>query len=742
MGIRFNKKFSSFHLKNEQISYQIAIVDNKYLSHVYWGKAISESCRGSDFPIKDRSFSPNPAGDVTYGLSMNTLPQEYPGHNNGDYRESSFKLTYSDGSFSSQLVYDGYEIIKGKPAIDGLPHSYVSDSEGAETLIVKLKDESSECRINLIYTIFNNYPVITRSVSIENFGDESIQIDKLLSMSVDLDHSEFDCIQLPGAWGRERDLVRHPVYRGVHRIDSKRGTTSHTYQPFIALTNPHTTEDSGEVYGFHMVYSGEFVMNTEVTEYNQTRVQAGINPEHFRWTLNPGEHFVTPEVVMAYSDKGLNAFSQTLHNFYQNQLIRGTYQYKERPVLINNWEGTYFDFTEDKILEMADRAVELGVELFVLDDGWFGKRDDDTTSLGDWFVYDKKLPNSLKLLAEKIRAKGMKFGLWFEPEMISEESDLFKAHPDWVLKAEGRQPSKGRNQYILDYSQKAVRDNIASQLKKILDEVPIDYIKWDFNRNMSEIGSQSPGVSDGEVTHRYILGLYDLLEDLTTSYPDILWESCSGGGGRFDPGMLYYMPQTWTSDNTDAVARLEIQTGTSLVMPISSIGAHVSDVPNHQVNRWTSLDMRGHVAMSGNLGYELDPTKLSVFEKETVKRQINFYKKNRNLIQFGTFYRLKSPFDFNNETAWQFVDLEKSQSVVFYTVILDKSNQMRPRLKLKGLDSNKRYKISSYEGLFHGDELMNKGVYIDPPLGADQKQGSYQLNGDFRSTMIKVEEVR
>lgn len=741
MSILYNEHAKSFHLSNRWVSYQLAVVKDKYLAHVYWGRAIGNLNADSDFPMWDRSFSPNTSGSTNRDFSLNTLPQEYPGNNNGDYRESAFEITYADGTFSTQFEYESFTIEDGKRTLEGLPETYLSEEKEAQTLTIKLRDKTSQALVELSYTVFEHYPVITRSVRMVNDGEQTIQLNKLLSVSLDIDRSDFELIQLPGAWGRERELIRHPIHRGIHRIDSKRGTTSHTYQPFVGLCHPQTTEQSGEVFGLHFVYSGEFMSNVEVTEYNQTRLQMGLSSQHFNWQLEPGGVFQAPEVVMAYSDKGLNDFSQSLHTFYQNHLIRGKHQFKERPVLINNWEGTYFDFSEEKILTMADKAVELGVELFVLDDGWFGRRDDDKTSLGDWTVYEEKLPNGLKSLAEKIRAKGLKFGLWFEPEMVSEESKLFRDHPDWVLKASGRDASTGRDQYILDYTRKEVRDNIVSQMKAVLDDVPIDYIKWDFNRNMTEIGSQDSSVRDGEVTHRYMLGLYEVLEELTASYPDILWESCSGGGGRYDPGMLHYMPQTWTSDNTDAVARLDIQTGTSLVLPISSMGAHVSAVPNHQVNRTTSLKMRGDVASAGNLGYELDPTRLTDEEKHIVTEQISFYKENRRLIQYGKFYRLKSPFDQTNETSWMFVDEAKDEALFFYYLILDKTNTMRPRVKLNGLDPDRKYKIDGEKREYYGSELMYKGLFIQAPLSDATMQSSYQINGDFRSIYYKMTAV-
>ncbi|EXJ23337.1 Alpha-galactosidase [Alkalibacterium sp. AK22] len=745
MTIVYNEQSSSFHLYNTKVSYQLAIVNSKYISHVYWGKTVGNTHTDSDFPMWDRSFSPNPSGSADRNFSLNTLPQEYPGHNNGDYRESAFAVTCADGTFSTQFEYDSYAIKEGKAALKGLPHTYASKDQEAQMLTIQLKDKLKGLKLELMYTIFEDYPIITRSVKLSNEGSEPVEINKLLSASIDYDHADFDLIQLPGGWGRERDIVRHPVHRGVHKIDSKRGTTSHTYQPFLALCDPKATEHTGDIYGMHFVYSGEFMANVEVTEYNHTRIQMGISPEYFNWTLQPDEGFQAPEVVMSYSPDGLNEFSQSLHRFYQKHLIRGQHQFKERPVLMNNWEGTYFDFSEEKILDMADQAVQLGIELFVLDDGWFGKRNDDRSSLGDWTIHREKLPNGLKSLAEKIKAKGLKFGLWFEPEMISEDSELYRAHPDWVLKAVHREASVGRDQYILDYTRKEVRENIINQIKAVLDTVPIDYIKWDFNRNMTEIGSQDPSISDGTVTHRYMLGLYEVMETLTTAYPHILWESCSGGGGRYDPGMLHYMPQTWTSDNTDAVARLEIQTGTSLVFPISSMGSHVSSVPNHQVNRTTSLKMRGDVASAGNLGYELDPTVLTADESRIVKKQIDFYKNHRQLIQYGLFYRLKSPFEGNNEVAWMFVDENQTEALFFYYLILDKTNTLRPRVTLTGLDPHRRYTVKekgeSEPKVYYGSELMYKGLFVQPPLAESETQSSYQINGDFRSVCVQIKAV-
>jgi len=723
LSIKFDSENQIFHLSNSKVSYVIAIEEGKYLSHHYWGKKINRVRSSADYPRRVFDHFSNPDHVDHRQFSLGVVPQEYPGADIGDHREHAYKYTDSNGYQANRLEYKDFSISKGKKSLDGLPHTYVTTNKEAEILEITLEDKITGMQTILSYTIFNDQPVITRSAKFYNSSNNVLNIDRALSMSVDFWNSDYDLIQLPGAWGRERDVVRAPLVRGIHTIDSKRGTTSHTYQPFIGLVNPETTEEKGEAYGVHLVYSGEFISNIEVDSFSQTRVQMGISPEHFEWELKPDDTFQTPEVVMVYSDTGLNGMSQSFHNLYQNHLIRGKHQHRERPVLINNWEGTYFNFTEEQILKMADVSSELGIELFVLDDGWFGKRNNDDSSLGDWFVNEEKLPSGLKYLSEKIRSKGMKFGLWFEPEMISENSELYRKHPDWCIHTPGRPRSRGRNQLVLDFSRKEVRENILKQMKKTLDEVPIDYIKWDYNRNMTELVS-------GEMTHRYMLGLYEIIEELVTSYPNILFESCSGGGGRYDPGMLYYMPQTWTSDNTDAVARLGIQYGTTLTMPVSSMGAHVSAIPNHQVNRKTSLKMRGDVAMSGNLGYELDLTQLTDKDKNTIKKQIEFYKKHRQLIQFGEFYRILSPFDNNNQTSWIFVDKNKREALYSYFQIMDQTNKPNTRIKLVGLDPNKTYKLND-DRVFDGDELMYRGIYLDP-----------DLQGDYQSLKIYLQEVK
>ena len=721
--IHVNETERVFHLSNAVFSYVLRIEEGNVLTNEYFGQAISTYRGGRKYPRVDRSFSPNfpEATDRLY--SLDTILQEYPGYGTGDYRTPAQVIRHEDGSTVTDFRYKSYEIVTGKPRLDGMPSTYVEQDEEAETLIITLEDPKERLTARLVYTVYRDRPVLARSARIENEGAETHYLQKAASLSLDLPLQELEVITLNGMWGRERMMEREPVKRGVKVFDSKRGSSSHQMNPFLALVSPETTEYAGEAVGFSLVYSGSHQMLLERDPYGQTRVQLGINEFGFEWRLDPGACFQTPEVNIVYSANGTMEMSQAFHALYRERLARGTFRDADRPILINNWEATYFDFDEAKIKSIVDESAALGIELFVLDDGWFGRRDDDYTSLGDWFEYEQKIPNGLKGLADYIHTKGMKFGLWFEPEMISRESELFKQHPDWAIQIPGRGLSKGRDQYVLDFSRKEVRDNIVRQMTKVLDRVPIDYLKWDFNRNVTEVFSTSlPSDRQGEVLHRYVLGLYEVLETITSRYPNILFESCSGGGGRFDPGMLYYMPQTWTSDNTDAIARLKIQHGTSMVYPISSMGAHVSAVPNHQTHRETSLEMRGDVAMAGVFGYELDVTEMSENEKAIVKQQVAFYQEHRRTFQYGTFYRLESAFD-SNHPSWMFVS-EEEVIVCDYSVLSETAPLIR-LLKLRGLDATAVYEV---EGKYYGgDELMHVGLYIEPIVKGDFVSKLYVL---------------
>lgn len=730
MAIIFKEDEQIFHLQSEEISYVLKILDNGQLGHVYWGKRINHNCNLSRLIRKEeKPFEPHVLPE-DQSFILDIIPQEYPAYGKTDFRYPAYHIQLENGSTITDLKYVSHEIIKGKEKLAGLPATYVEENEEAETLKIKLYDETAKLEVVLIYTIFKDYPVVTRSVHFSNKDEKNLTILRALSMSVDYPDDDYQLLQLSGAWARERGIVKRQLTEGTVSIDSKRGASSHQQNPFIALLQGNADEYQGDVFGFSLVYSGNFLAQVEVNHYHQTRVSMGINPFDFKWQLEPGGSFQTPEVVMVYSDSGLNKMSQVYHQLYRERLARGKYRNQLRPILINNWEATYFNFNDEKIINMAREAKELGIELFVLDDGWFGERDDDTSSLGDWVIDEKKLPRGLKYLVDKINEIGLKFGLWFEPEMVSPDSQLYRKHPDWCIHVADRDRSLSRSQLILDLSRKEVCNYIIDSVSKILESASISYVKWDMNRHMTEIGSATlPSSKQKETTHRYMLGLYYVLEEITNRFPDVLFESCSGGGGRYDPGMLYYMPQTWTSDNTDAVERLKIQYGTSIVYPASSMGAHVSAVPNHQVGRITSLEMRGNVAMFGNFGYELDITALSQEEKNIVKKQIEAYKKVRELIQYGEFYRLSSPFT-GNETAWMSVSADQDEAFVGYYRSLAESNPPFYKIKLKGLDPAKSYQDLNTGETYGGDELMFAGLTIPT------------LHGDFQSVVWRLRSLQ
>ncbi|OMC73094.1 alpha-galactosidase [Paenibacillus odorifer] len=729
MGIYYDDNRKVFHLQSEKSSYIIEMIKGVIPAHVYWGPQLA----GREFQhplnlVERCSFSPTYLQEDK-NISLDTLPSEFPSYGNGDFREPALEVHLVDGTTVTDFRYKSYTINKGKPALKGLPATYVESDEEAETLEIILQDDKTGLIAALSYTVFNDQDVITRSVRIENLGKDNLVLKRVLSANVDFHDSDYDMLQLSGTWTRERHIHKRPLVPGIQRIDSKRGSSSHQQNPFMALLAKDATEDHGEVYGFSLVYSGSFLAQAEVDQYGISRVGIGIQPFNFQWLLEPGESFQAPEAVLVRSSEGLGGLSRTYHRLYRTRLCRGEFRDSKRPILINNWEATYFNFNADKIKEIAKAGKELGLELFVLDDGWFGKRDNDDSSLGDWVEDRRKLPEGLGKLGEDITAMGMEFGLWFEPEMVSPESDLYREHPDWCLHVPGHKSSLARQQLVLDLSRKDVCDYIVESVSSVLSSAPITYVKWDMNRNMTEIGSALlPAERQRETAHRYILGLYDVLERIVSRFPHILFESCSGGGGRFDPGMLYYMPQTWTSDDTDAVERLKIQYGTSMVYPASSMGAHVSAVPNHQVHRITPLETRGHVAMSGNFGYELDLTKLTEAEREDIRKQVSEYKELRMLIQYGDFYRLLSPFE-GNETAWMFVSADKKEAFATYFQVLAGPNPPLRRLRLKGLDPAKSYKLELNGEVYRGDELMHFGLTLP------------QLEGDFRSLLFVLREV-
>lgn len=761
MAIIFHKQSKCFHLYNNEVSYIMRIMENGQLENLYYGKKIHDK---EDFAyFHDEAMRSQMSVCIPEPglLSMQYTRQEYPSYGTGDYRSPAVTIAQENGSRIIDFKYAGHEIYSGKKEILPLPATYVEEKEEAETLEVTLHDNVMDTDLILSYTIYEAYPVITRNTKFVHKGEEKIVLERAMSASVEFLDMDYEMVQLSGGWSRERYVKNRKLEMGIQSIQSLNGTCCGAeHNPFLALKRPHTTESQGEVYGFSLVYSGNYLGQVEVSTFDMTRVMMGINPEDFSWELESGESFQTPEVVMVYSDKGLNKMSQTYHRLYRKRLMHGEWRDKARPILLNNWEATYFDFNEAKILTIAKKAKEAGVELFVLDDGWFGARNDDYRGLGDWYVNLEKLPDGISGLSKKVEELGLKFGLWVELEMVNKDSDLYRAHPDWIISAPNRFESHARHQNVLDFSRKEVVDYIYEMIAKVIRESSISYIKWDMNRYMSEPYSKgSAPCEQGKVMHKYILGVYDLYTRLTTEFPHILFESCASGGARFDPAMLYFAPQTWCSDDTDASERTKIQYGTSYVYPIVSMGSHVSAVPNHQMHRITPIETRANVAYFGTFGYELDLNLLSDAEIETVKKQIAFMKENRELIQMdGDFYRLLSPFE-GNETAWMVVSSDKTQAVAAFYQRLNKVNASWLRLKLDGLDANTKYEVScdmapvtSYDAKIaeayghktdedsvktyqaYGDELMSAGIPID-------REELNKKGGDFASLLYTLKKV-
>lgn len=734
MNIIFQEHSKTFHLYNDTISYIMSILPTGHMAQLYFGKHIHHK---EDFSYLVES-APRPMASYLIEndktISLEHIKQEYGVYGTTDYRESAVEILQANGSRISDFQYSGHMITSGKPKLTGLPATYTEDDSEAMTLTLQLKDIVTGMELELLYTIFCKGGIIARSARFTNHGSESIHLTKAMSLCMDLPDYNYDFLHFSGAWAGERHLKTRKLEQGIQSVGSLRGHSSHEHNPFIILKRPTADEFQGEAIGFSLIYSGNFLAQVEVDTHASSRVLLGIHPDTFDWKLESGESFQTPEAVMVYSDKGLNHMSQTFQKLYQKRLARGVWRDKARPILINNWEATYFDFNEDKILEIAHKAKESGVELFVLDDGWFGGRRNEHAGLGDWIPNPDLLPHGIAGLSQKIEELGMKFGLWFEPEMINKDSDLYRAHPDWMLQTPQRNASHGRYQFVLDFSRKEVVDHIYQMMAKILDESHISYIKWDMNRSITECYSAIlPADRQGEVFHRYILGVYDLYERLTSQFPEVLFESCASGGARFDPGMLYYAPQCWTSDDTDAIERLKIQYGTSYCYPISSMGSHVSVTPNHQLARTTPLHTRANVAYFGTFGYELDLNKLTKEEQSEVKEQIIFMKKYRQLIQFGTFYRLSSPFE-SNITMWMVVSGDKTEAIVGWYKVLNTVNDSYTRIQLKGLDPDLCYENTITGKMYYGDELMNLGL-ITTDVSAGEAYGDLEPGGDFDSRL-------
>lgn len=727
-AIIVNEQNRQFHLTNGRISYIIKADEQGTLLSLYFGKAVPDR---EDFGyLIELAHRPTSTcridGDLHYSLEH--LRQEYPEYGTGDYRTPAIAVRQPNGSDMVDLTYDGYHVSQGKPKLEGLPATYVDNEDDAATLSIDLVDRLIGLSVTLNYTVFADKPAVARSVVIGNNGAGALSVERAMSLSLDLPDSDYDMTEFTGAWSRERHPHTQHLHYGTQQIESLRNASGHFANPVAAFARPGASEDHGEVIGLAFEYSGNFDLHAEVDTYDVTRLQLGINERGFAWHLEPGETFQTPEALIAYSDEGYDGMSRAFHRLVLDNIVRGAWKRRERPILINNWEATYFDFDEDKLVEIARTAKQAGVELFVLDDGWFGARNNDTAGLGDWTPNPARLPQGLAGLSKRINDLGLKFGLWFEPEMVNKDSDLYRAHPDWAVHTPGRHMNHGRNEFLLNFANKDVVDNIYGQMSRLLDEANIAYIKWDMNRFVSEGYDVTRGAEhQGEAYHRYILGVYDLLERLLQRFPDLIIEGCASGGGRFDMGMLYYTPQIWCSDDTDAIERLKIQYGTSYFYPLSAMGAHVSVVPNHQANRITPIETRANVAMFGTFGYELDLNTLSEEEFGKVRSQIEFFKRYREIIHTGDFHRLVSP-DGNEQAAWMVVSRDRKTAIVGDYRILLTPNSRYMRLHLRGLDENTRYRVSctgasSIDGAaFTGAELMR--------IGMVSSDGSYGEMGD------------
>ena len=734
MAIIYNPNKKIFTLHTAHTTYQMQVDPLGYLLHLYYGEKTNSSM---DYVLTyaDRGFSGNPyAAGMNRTYSLDALPQEYPSIGTGDYRNIALNIKNEKGVESADLLFKSYEIRSGKYQLQGLPAVWADENE-AQTLEIVLADENAQVEVYLLYGILEENDVITRSVQIKNTGTGQITIEKAAAACLDFVQGEFDVLRFYGKHAMERNLERTPLGHGTIAFGSRRGTSSHQYNPAVILAEKGTTETAGSCYGMLFVYSGNFSCEAEKDQFNQTRLLLGLNEELFSYPLASGETFTVPEVILSYSADGLSALSQQYHNCIRNHVCRSKYVHMQRPVLINSWEAAYFDFTGDTIVDLAKEAASLGIDMVVMDDGWFGKRNDDNSSLGDWQVNEKKLGGSLAELITHVHNQGVKFGIWIEPEMVNEDSDLYRAHPDWAIQIPGKKPVRSRNQLLLDFSRKEVRDEIFKRICAVLDQGNVEYIKWDMNRYMSEPFSRGASAADqGKTMHKYILGVYELYTRLTERFPDILFESCASGGARFDPGMLYFAPQTWTSDDTDAAEREKIQYGTSFVYPIVSMGSHVSAVPNHQLHRTTPLSTRANVAYFGTFGYELDLNLLSAKEIEEVKAQVEFMKEHRDLIQVeGDFYRILSPFE-GNDTAWMVVSRDKKQAVAGYYERLNKVNASWMRLRFKGLDEDQLYKVKWEDKCLkaYGNELMYAGIPVD-------RDYCNKTNGDFHSVLYTIE---
>ncbi len=708
-----------FTLHTRNTTYQMKADRHRVLLHTYYGPRVGDGDLSYLVRYADRACAPNPdeAGlDRTY--SLDTLPQEYSTCGVGDFRLPSIELELPNGSLSSDLRYTGHELREGKYALEGLPAFRGADQD-AQTLVLFLEDAAAQVRVELYYGVLEQYDLITRAVRVVNRGGQTVRLRQCASLCLDFQRADLDLVTFNGCHMKERSPDRAPLRSGVQGVGSVRGTSSHQHNPFVILCGHDANEDYGLCYGAALLYSGSFQAQAELSQYDNTRLVMGINPYHFAWTLAPGESFTAPEAALVCSPGGLGQMSRQFHRAIRERLVQDPCQGERRPVLINNWEATYFDFDADKLVDIAKTAAPLGIELFVMDDGWFGERDDDNRGLGDWQVNTGKLPGGLEALVPRLSELGMRFGIWIEPEMVNENSRLYREHPDWALTIPGRAPARCRNQLVLDFSRREVRQYIYDQIKAVLSSADVAYVKWDMNRSLTDVWSAAlPPQRQGEVYHRYVLGVYEMLDWLRRDFPHILIEGCAGGGGRFDAGMLYYTPQIWCSDNTDAIDRLRIQYGTSFCYPVSAVGAHVSVIPNEENKRLTPMETRGVAAMAGTFGYEMDLSKTSQEDKDIIRRQVAFFKEHYDLIQHGDYYRLSDPFRNGPYTAWEQVSPDRREALVSLVTGPTAAAPSFLTLRLKGLDPEAIYRINGGDELWRGDALMAAG-YPLPVLFGD-----------------------
>lgn len=714
MTIKINAQKNLFHLQTDHTSYILTVMPNGELGQLYYGDRLPVKEHYANLAQREERGGMATWNDGLPDFQPEMLKQEYASLGKGDFRLPAFQLTQPNGSRTSEFAYQDYTLTAGKKRLAGLPATFDDTHDDAQTLVCHLKDAITGVRLDLTYTVFPHQDILVRSARFHNPTTTAVTLNAAASLQLDLPDADYDFLQFAGDWARERHLYRTHLRPGVQSIDSLRGASSHQENPFMILARPDTTDDQGSAFGLNLVYSGNFQDSVEVDQFATSRVLVGINPHEFGWQLAPGTDFQTPEAILSYTDRGLNQLSQQLGAFYQEHLVNPTFAHQDRPILINNWEATYFDFNEEKLMTIVQQAHDLGIEMFVLDDGWFGHRNDDTTSLGDWFVNQPKFPHGLMHFGDRVHALGMQLGLWFEPEMISQDSDLYRQHPDWVVGDPAATLTPSRHQFVLDMTRPEVIDYLFGKISSVISAMQLDYVKWDMNRNLTEAFSRRLGADQQlEFPHRYILGVYQLYDRLTHAHPDVLFESCASGGGRFDLGMMYYAPQAWTSDDTDAVERLKIQCGTSYGYPQAMMGAHVSAVPNDQNGRVTSLTTRGAVAFFGDLGYELDITQMTPAELDQIKEQVAFYQEHRHLFQFGTFYRVDSAFAGDgNVTSWGVVAADQGRAIFGRYQLLNHPNAPYQRQFFKGLDPQRTYTVNQDSEHFSGAELMHAGLFV------------------------------